>query len=275
MLTPPPITANLRTRRLIWVCRRGGSVSSELSDWPILPISLIGPVARTSAIPAPRTTSDPEKTFGELSPPGRAPRPGSPKPATLRTGTDSPVRNDSSTCRSSHSTSAASAGTRSPSESTTMSPRATSRPGIRLRSPSRMTSARGLVRSRERLENALGARLLNHRDHDGEVGEDKQDQGLVPVAERKIDGPAGEEQRDHRLAHHLEDDFERSSAVGAGEFVVSFSLQPRLSFGFPEALLPARRRRDFLHARLHSTGSPSSMMRPDLRSLSRRASSVG
>ena len=42
--------------------QRGGSVSSVLSDWPILPISLLAPIAVTSAVPVPRTTSEPEKT---------------------------------------------------------------------------------------------------------------------------------------------------------------------------------------------------------------------
>jgi hypothetical protein len=41
-----------------------------------------------------------------------------------------------------------SAGTRSPSDRTTRSPRTTSRPGILLRSPPLMTNARGLDRSR-------------------------------------------------------------------------------------------------------------------------------
>ena len=119
-----------------------------LSDWPILPISLCAPVAITSPIPVPRTTSEPENTYGRSSPPGRRLSRGASAREILRTGADSPVNSDSSICRSWHSLSAASAGTRSPSLSTTTSPRTTSRPAILLRTPSRITSARGLVRSR-------------------------------------------------------------------------------------------------------------------------------
>ena len=41
-----------RTSRRVCACSRGGSVSSSASDWPILPISLRGPVAVTSPFPA-------------------------------------------------------------------------------------------------------------------------------------------------------------------------------------------------------------------------------
>ena len=87
----------------------------------------------------------------------------------------------------------------------------------------------------KRFQNVLGASLLNHGDDDGQVGEHEQDQRLAPVAERQIDDPAREEQRDHRLAHHLEHDLERRAAVRPREFVVAFGLQPRLSFGFAQA----------------------------------------
>ena len=56
----------------------------------------------------------------------------------------------------------------------------------------------------ERLQNALCARFLNHGDHDGEVGENEEDHSFPPVAERQVDDPAGDEQRDHGLAQHLE-----------------------------------------------------------------------
>ena len=49
---------------------RGGSGRRVLSDCPIRPISLQVPVAITSPIPVPRTTSEPEYTYGKSSPPG-------------------------------------------------------------------------------------------------------------------------------------------------------------------------------------------------------------
>ena len=61
----------------------------------ISPISLRGPVARTSAKPRPRTSSVPEKTTDRSSPPGFVARSVS-AVTRLRTGTDSPVRSDSS-----------------------------------------------------------------------------------------------------------------------------------------------------------------------------------
>ena len=147
-VTAPPTMANIRTNRRVWACNRGASVCSAPRDWPILPTSLRTPVAVTSAIPVPRTTSEPENTNGRSSPPGRLFKSFPSPRSTLRTGTDSPVSNDSSVCRSLHSTSTASAGTRSPSASTIRSPRTTSLPAMRTRSPSRITRARGLVRSR-------------------------------------------------------------------------------------------------------------------------------
>ncbi len=148
-MTTAAMTANTVTRRRVCSCRRGVSVSSDRSDCPILPISVRIPVDVTSAMPLPRTTSVPENTKGRSSPPVcGGPASAGEGSACLRTGTDSPVSSDSSSSRSSHCTTVASAATRSPSESTIRSPRTTSRPAMRMRPPSRITSARGLVRSR-------------------------------------------------------------------------------------------------------------------------------
>ncbi len=155
-----PRAARRRTSRLVSSSIAVSSVSSDRSAFPILPSSVPLPVARTRATPWPWTTSDPEKTNGRSSPPGLAgPASGGDREAgsapgggvriaRLRTGTDSPVSSDSSTVRLVVSTRTASAGTRSPSTSMTRSPQTTSRPGIRFRLPPRMTSARGLERSR-------------------------------------------------------------------------------------------------------------------------------
>ncbi|MCY1174849.1 hypothetical protein D9M73_150640 [compost metagenome] len=58
--TAPPPIAHQVTMRVVSRWSRGASVSSVASDWPILPISLRGPVAVTSAMPLPRATSVPE-----------------------------------------------------------------------------------------------------------------------------------------------------------------------------------------------------------------------
>ena len=67
----------------------------------------------------------------------------------LRTGTDSPVSKDSSAVRLVQDRRTASAGTRSPSARIAMSPRTTSRPAMRFFSPSRITEALGLDKSRK------------------------------------------------------------------------------------------------------------------------------
>ena len=229
--------AKIRTSRRVCACSRGGSVSSVLSDWPILPISLRVPVAITSAIAVPRTTSEPENTHGQIVAAG-PPAFGRPAPARaiLRTGTDSPVSSDSSVCRSLASTSTASAGTRSPSASTRRSPRTTSRPAMRLRSPSRMTSARGLVRSRS-ASSTRSVRLSCTTVITIDSGrEDQQDERLLQVAEQQVDHAAAEQQRQHRLAHHLEDDAQRRAPVRPRQFVVALGLQPRLGFCLAEAM---------------------------------------
>ena len=86
----------------------------------------------------------PENTYGRSSPPG-APiaSPSGSSLALFRTGTASPVSSDSSAAMFIAHISAMSAGTRSPSASSTTSPRTTSRPGTTTRFPPRNTVARG------------------------------------------------------------------------------------------------------------------------------------
>ena len=99
------------------------------------PISLRAPVAVTRAVPWPLTSSVPANSRVAPS-------------ANLSTGSDSPVSSDSSTCTSAPVSKQASAATRSPCASTSKSPRTTSAPAMRCATPSRTTSARGLVSSR-------------------------------------------------------------------------------------------------------------------------------
>ena len=106
------------------------------------PISLRAPVAVTSARPWPATIIVPAYTHDAAAGPSIAPA-----AARFATGSDSPLSNDSSISRSLASSSRASAGTRSPSTSSRMSPHTTATPAMRSRWPSRQTRARGLVMS--------------------------------------------------------------------------------------------------------------------------------
>ena len=132
-------TATIFTILAVSRCSLVFSTSTASSDWPMRPNSVRSPVAITVARPWPFTTSVPEYTAAS----GR-----------FSTGSDSPVSSDSSSIRSFAATSRASAGTRSPSSSRIRSPRTTSAPAIRVRTPSRTTTALGLDRSR----NASSAR---------------------------------------------------------------------------------------------------------------------
>jgi hypothetical protein len=137
----------VRTMEPVSFCSGVCSCSTAARAVPILPISDPAPVAFTIATPWPWTMRVPEYTKGVSSPPGRC-RASPASPAALRTGTDSPVRRDSSADRLTPQRTTASAGTLSPSASIMRSPVTTSRPAILRLSPSRMTRARGLDRSR-------------------------------------------------------------------------------------------------------------------------------
>ncbi len=143
-----PRTASLATSLPVsrWMGVWGESVS--FISVPILPSSVSAPVPVTSAMPYPEATSVPENT---AAPSIRA---SVRSEAVFRTGTDSPVMQDSSTKRFMESISLPSAATLSPSETISRSPGTTSLPGMRTLSPSRTTSARGLD-IRRRAERAL------------------------------------------------------------------------------------------------------------------------
>ncbi len=66
----------------------------------------------------------------------------------------------------------------------------------------------------QRLQDALGAGFLNHRDQNRQCREGKQNQRFLQVAKRQIDCAATEQQRQHGLAHDLEHDAQRRAPVG-------------------------------------------------------------
>ena len=131
-------------------------------DWPILPISVDGPVAVTSARPCPETTSVPEKTRDV------GVRRGSRRPrvrrALARPGTDSPVSSDSSTERFDSHRSAPSAATRSPSEHDQQVAAHDLAPGDARLLPSRITRRAGAREVPQLLERPLGPAVLEERD---------------------------------------------------------------------------------------------------------------
>ncbi len=138
--------ASRLTRIFISFFNLVGSSFTDSRAFPILPISVLIPVATIFTMPFPCTIIEPEYTNGLSSPPGLLFK--SPSlPSAFRTGTDSPVSKDSSAIRFTHDKTMASAGTLSPSCNMTRSSVTTSRPGILFSIPFLITNALGLARS--------------------------------------------------------------------------------------------------------------------------------
>ena len=116
----------------------------------------------------------------------------------LGDGSDSPVSGASSTSSPREPSTRASAGTRSPGRSSTMSPGTTRSASSCARTPSR-THRRPLGHERgERLDRASGPPLLDEADravghHDGE-----NDGAVGDLAERERDGAGGDQNEDQR-----------------------------------------------------------------------------
>ena len=87
----------------------------------------------------------------------------------------------------------------------------------------------------QRFQHALGARLLHHGDHDRHGREGDQDDRLLQVAEHQVNDAADQQQRQHRLAQHLDRYPKRRAPIGLGKLVVPLGLQPRRCIGFSEA----------------------------------------
>ena len=228
--------ANTRTSRRVCACSRGGSVSRVLSDWPILPISLRAPVAVTSPMPVPRTTSEPENTYGRSSPPGRRAF----RRSVIGTGD---LAHGHGLARQQRFIGL---------QVVTLNEHCVGRHPVALGKhdeiathhlPAGDSFALAIANDQrtrtgeiaQRLQDALGAGLLHDRDHDRHGREGEQDERFLQVAERQIDHAAAEQQRQHRLAQHLEDDAQRRAPIRPGQLVVSLGLQPGLSVRLAEA----------------------------------------
>ena len=193
-------------------------------------------MAATSASPEPRTTSEPENTCGRSSPPGRwGPDPGRSSDATLRTGTDSPV-----------------SGRFVGLQVLTLQEDGVGRNPVALgkddevaphdvpaSDPLALAIANdkrtGAGEVAQRLQNALGAGLLHHGDHDRHGGEGDQDDRLLQIAEQEVNDAADQEQRQHRFAQHLNRYPKRRAPIGLGKLIMPLGLQPRLGIDFTEA----------------------------------------
>lgn len=139
-LEPRPSAANRTTARRISSCMGVAGERNVRNARPIRPTAVSVPMAVISAEPWPATT----RVLACIRLSWRS----SPGEAERRTGTDSPVSMDSSSIMSSASRMRASAGTRSPSATSIVSPTTNSRAATHRIWPSRSTHARGLLRSR-------------------------------------------------------------------------------------------------------------------------------
>ena len=187
----------------IWRARRprrsvsgvGGAfaVAARIS---ISPSCVRGPVSQTSARARPRVTPVPAKIIDARSASGVSASTGS---TCLATGSDSPVRADSSTSRELASTSRASAATRSPSPTSRTSPGTTSCAGSSRARPV-ADDERGLgERLRERQDRTVGAQLLPESEHRVQH-EDRRDRDpLARIADRHRDHGGDDQQRHQRI----------------------------------------------------------------------------
>ena len=139
--------------------------------------------------------------------------PASSPAVALSTGSDSPVRIDSSTLSAVALRSTPSAGTRSPSRSSTTSPTTTSRPAMRCSTPSRMHQRARARQVAQRGQRVLGAPLLQNRDRNDDEDRDGEDQGFADVAQHHIDRRRRDQQQKHRFGQHFARDRSRAPLV--------------------------------------------------------------
>jgi hypothetical protein len=135
-------TANASARPIRCTSRRSGVGGSFVRPrrCATLPISVLMPVAVTTARPLPRVTAVALNTMFTRSPRATGP---ARRVTSLSTGSLSPVSAASSTVNAAASTSRPSAATLSPSASTRMSPGTMSPAGTRVTAPARTTAAVG------------------------------------------------------------------------------------------------------------------------------------
>ena len=86
------------------------------------------------------------------------------------------------------------------------------------------------------LQHVFGARLLHDGDDNRDRREYEEQQRLAEIAEREIDRAAGQQQQQHRLAQHVEDQAHDRAPARMGQFVEAFGLQPGQRLGCGQGL---------------------------------------
>ena len=187
-LTTAASTPSTRTRRAVSRCNRVRVSSSWLSSAPMRPASLRAPVAVTSAMPWPATTSVPPKTVSATA---------------LASGRLSPVSSDSSTASALARRSTASAATRSPSSSSNASPGTTSAAGHGSATPPRSTRACGAAMARS-ASSALRLRWFCTSTRVTVISAKRAEQrAFGAIAEQQVQRCRGQQQEEHRLGDQL------------------------------------------------------------------------
>ena len=132
---------------------------------------------------------------------------------------------------------------------------------MRRRSPSRITSARGLVRSRSASSTRSVRVSCTTVIDDRQAGEHQQDERFLEVAEHQVDRAAGEQQREHRLAQHFQHDPQRRAAVGLRQFVEALGGLAGADFRLVEAADRHRQRKRISNISVLATDFPATQAR--------------
>ena len=190
--------------------------SAEEMSWLILPTSVASPVATTTPEAVPFVARDDANARLTRSASGQSRATG---PASLSTGTDSPVRADSSTRSSRSCSRRTSAGTLSPAWIRTMSPGTSSSAGSTSCSPARTTVAWAGHRAAQRLDGGHRLGLLEVADEGVEQDDADDDAGVDPVPEEEGHDAGGQQDQNERVEELTCEAHEVAGALGRRELV--------------------------------------------------------
>ena len=88
----------------------------------------------------------------------------------------------------------------------------------------------------QRLQGALGAVFLNHRDEDGEAGEAEQDQGLHPIAQGQVDQAGQQQEGEHGLPQDFRKGLPPTTSRCAARLVGTVPKQALARLGLRQSL---------------------------------------
>jgi hypothetical protein len=94
----------------------------------------------------------------------------------------------------------------------------------------------------QRLQRALGAPLLHHRDGDDHDDGGREHQRLDAIPQQQVDRGRPDEQEEHRLAQHVGHEPGQAMPLRRGQGVGTLAREPNRSLGRSEAHRKARRR---------------------------------